>query len=453
MSLAHRSSVPRIGLDKIRSGVLERTLFSSRGRRADPSPARFLRHAAPPDRGVAPPGSAGTAAARHFAAPDARGWPPTSASRAGSSSRPTSSCSPRATDRRAGGDAGGQPSRDCGAAVAEAPRRARLPPRLSRPIAVPARGLAALDAAGGRDGARHAVRLPEPHGAPARRGARRRTSTACAARRRGRTNIVICNGYAQGIALVGAVLARRGGEADRARGSGRRRRGRRPAAGLDVAGVPVDEGRHPRRRARARGRRAPRPHARPPVAHRRGALGRAPGRVLALGERRGALRHRGRLRRGVPLRPGAVGAMQGLPRTGRLRGHGEQDARARAAPGLARRPPPSSTTSPPAKSLADRGSPVLEQLAFADFLARGEYDRHLRRMRALYRRRRDALVAALALHTARARAGRDRRRPAPRRLPAEDQRRGGGRPGRRPARPRRSTCWRRTASTARAARA
>jgi len=48
-----------------------------------------------------------------------------------------------------------------------------------------------------------------------------------------------------------------------------------------------------------------------------------------------------------------------------------------------------------AKILADRGSPVLDQLAFADFLARGEFDRHLRRMRPVYRRRRDALLEAL----------------------------------------------------------
>lgn len=51
-----------------------------------------------------------------------------------------------------------------------------------------------------------------------------------------------------------------------------------------------------------------------------------------------------------------------------------------------------------AKTLADRGSPVLDQLAFADFLRRGEFDRHLRRMRPLYRRRRDALLAALREH-------------------------------------------------------
>jgi GntR family transcriptional regulator/MocR family aminotransferase len=47
------------------------------------------------------------------------------------------------------------------------------------------------------------------------------------------------------------------------------------------------------------------------------------------------------------------------------------------------------------KLLADRGTAHIEQHAFADFLTRGELDRHLRRMRARYRSRRDALVAAL----------------------------------------------------------
>jgi GntR family transcriptional regulator / MocR family aminotransferase len=51
-----------------------------------------------------------------------------------------------------------------------------------------------------------------------------------------------------------------------------------------------------------------------------------------------------------------------------------------------------------AKITADHGSAALEQLAFADFLQRGELDRHLRRMRPIYRRRRDALVATLAEH-------------------------------------------------------
>ena len=51
-----------------------------------------------------------------------------------------------------------------------------------------------------------------------------------------------------------------------------------------------------------------------------------------------------------------------------------------------------------AKATDDLGTPVVEQLALADFLERGELDRHLRRTRTVYRARRDALVAALARH-------------------------------------------------------
>jgi GntR family transcriptional regulator/MocR family aminotransferase len=48
------------------------------------------------------------------------------------------------------------------------------------------------------------------------------------------------------------------------------------------------------------------------------------------------------------------------------------------------------------KYIADQGTARIEQHAFADFIARGELDRHLRRMRSRYRARRDALVEALA---------------------------------------------------------
>ncbi len=48
------------------------------------------------------------------------------------------------------------------------------------------------------------------------------------------------------------------------------------------------------------------------------------------------------------------------------------------------------------KRLTDRGSARIEQHALADFLTRGELDRHLRRMRTRYRKRRDALIDALA---------------------------------------------------------
>jgi GntR family transcriptional regulator / MocR family aminotransferase len=49
------------------------------------------------------------------------------------------------------------------------------------------------------------------------------------------------------------------------------------------------------------------------------------------------------------------------------------------------------------KRFEDMGSDILHQAAFAHLLRTGGYDRHLRRTRALYRKRRDALLAALAV--------------------------------------------------------
>jgi GntR family transcriptional regulator/MocR family aminotransferase len=45
-----------------------------------------------------------------------------------------------------------------------------------------------------------------------------------------------------------------------------------------------------------------------------------------------------------------------------------------------------------------RMSAVLDELTLAHLLAHGEFDRHLRRTRQRYRRRRDALIAALDQH-------------------------------------------------------
>lgn len=50
------------------------------------------------------------------------------------------------------------------------------------------------------------------------------------------------------------------------------------------------------------------------------------------------------------------------------------------------------------KTLLDNGSPWLEQMVLAEFIASGEYDRHLRRVRKTYLERRDCLIAALRLH-------------------------------------------------------
>ncbi|KDN85849.1 hypothetical protein KCH_25070 [Kitasatospora cheerisanensis KCTC 2395] len=49
-----------------------------------------------------------------------------------------------------------------------------------------------------------------------------------------------------------------------------------------------------------------------------------------------------------------------------------------------------------AKGTRELTSGVIDQLTLADFLAHGAYDRHLRRMRRHYRRRRDLLVRTLA---------------------------------------------------------
>ncbi|MFC8345544.1 PLP-dependent aminotransferase family protein [Streptomyces sp. NPDC057280] len=51
-----------------------------------------------------------------------------------------------------------------------------------------------------------------------------------------------------------------------------------------------------------------------------------------------------------------------------------------------------------AKGEREAWASVLDQLALADFLVSGAYDRHVRRMRQRYRSRRDRLVAALAAH-------------------------------------------------------
>jgi GntR family transcriptional regulator/MocR family aminotransferase len=50
------------------------------------------------------------------------------------------------------------------------------------------------------------------------------------------------------------------------------------------------------------------------------------------------------------------------------------------------------------KRLLDDYSPALDQLALAELLNRGDYDRHVRRARGVYRARRDRMLAALAKH-------------------------------------------------------
>ncbi len=213
--------------------------------------------------------------------------------------------------------------------------------------------------------------------------------------------IVICNGYAQGIGLLIQTLAQSGAQRialedpsadDDALPLAR-------AAGLEVVAVPVDEdGVSVDALARTDA----------------DALVLTPshqwptGAVLSA-ERRAAVLRWARERRALVIEDdydaeyrydrAPIGAMQGLaPDLVAYAGTASKTL----APGLRLGwlvlPPGLVDAVADAKKLADRGSPVLDQLAFADFLDRGEFDRHLRRMRPLYRRRRDALLAALRTH-------------------------------------------------------
>jgi GntR family transcriptional regulator/MocR family aminotransferase len=58
-----------------------------------------------------------------------------------------------------------------------------------------------------------------------------------------------------------------------------------------------------------------------------------------------------------------------------------------------------------AKAVEDRGTEVIGQLALHDFIVRGELDRHIRRMRRRYERRREALGSALMRWLPEARMG------------------------------------------------
>ena len=296
-----------------------------------------------------------------------------------------------------------------------------------------------------RCGARCAT-LPTPGSTTATRAARpscaarwRATSAACAAWRATRTRDRHL-GMAQGMALFARALASPAVRRDRR--SRTRRAG--PAArswrrtGSSGAGAGGPRGAAGRR---ARALAAPDAVLVTPAHQFPPGVVLSPERRAALLEwaaRTGAAGARGRLRRRVPLRPPA-GRRRAGPRARAVvyAGSVSQDARARPAAGLARGAPELAGGVGAAKARDDLGTPVVEQLALADFLERGELDRHLRRTRAIYRARRDALVAALARHLpdcrpagvaaglhlvvhlpARARrAGRARRGPRPRRGP------------------------------------
>ena len=86
------------------------------------------------------------------------------------------------------------------------------------------------------------------------------------------------------------------------------------------------------------------------------------------------------------------------------------------------------------KAIEDRGSEAIGQLALQDFIARGELDRHLRRMRLRYQRPPRGAARSAGRHLPEARVERGRRRPLRAGRAARGRRR--GRPGRRRGRAR-----------------
>jgi GntR family transcriptional regulator/MocR family aminotransferase len=213
--------------------------------------------------------------------------------------------------------------------------------------------------------------------------------------------MVICTGYAQGVALLIGVLAATGARRlaledpssrDDALLAAR-------AAGLEVVGIPVDgDGiRVDLLRDSGAGAVILTPSHQWPTGSVLSARNRAA--VIRWATERGAVVIEDDYDAEYRYDRTPVGALQGLA-PGQVVYAGS--ASKTLAPGirLGWFVLPGHLTEPlaAAKIAADRGSPALEQLALADFVARGEFDRHLRRMRPIYRRRRDALLTALERH-------------------------------------------------------
>ena len=211
-------------------------------------------------------------------------------------------------------------------------------------------------------------------------------------------SIVLCNGYAQGIALLVQVLARSGARrlALEDPSSGDDALPAAIEAGLEVVGVPVDE--HGIRVDALERSDADAVVLTPSHQWPVGAVlsAESRGAIVRWARRRGALVIEDDYDAEYRYDRAPIGAMQGLaPDNVVYAGTASKTL----APGLRLAwlvvPQPLVEDVAATKILADRGSPALDQLAFADFLSRGELDRHLRRMRPVYRRRRDALLDAL----------------------------------------------------------
>jgi GntR family transcriptional regulator/MocR family aminotransferase len=208
--------------------------------------------------------------------------------------------------------------------------------------------------------------------------------------------VVVCGGVAEALRLTAAVLRARGVRAVAVEDPSHvETRGQLAHGGLEPLPVAVDE------------------HGLDPagIPSHAGAVlvtpaHHFPSGVVMAPERRAALVAWARATGGVIVEDdydaehrydrAPVGAVQGLAPEQVVHVHSVSKT---LAPGLrlgwAVAPPELADGLAEEKRRSDLGTPVLEQLALADLIERGELDRHLRRLRPRYRRRRDALVGSL----------------------------------------------------------
>jgi GntR family transcriptional regulator/MocR family aminotransferase len=245
-----------------------------------------------------------------------------------------------------------------------------------------------------------ALDYPDPQGVPAARDAiaaylnRSRATVAQASR------IVLCTGFAQAARLVAEALRARGVRRIAVEDPGHAEQcADIRAAGVELVPVPVDD----------RGLCVDRlPEALVGAALVTPAHQYPTGAVLAA-DRRAALLEWAVRRGGFVLEDeydaeyrydrDPIGAMQGLaPDRVVYMGSASKMLAPSLRQGWVVLPAALLADVTQAKLSADRGSPALEQLALAAFLEAGDLDRHLRRTRLIYRRRRDAMVAAIHEH-------------------------------------------------------
>jgi GntR family transcriptional regulator/MocR family aminotransferase len=211
-------------------------------------------------------------------------------------------------------------------------------------------------------------------------------------------NVVITNGFAQGIALLLGVLAASGATRLAVEDPSANDDARLIAATLGLEVVPVPVGPQGVRVEALEGLEADALILTPSHQWPTGAVLSADARAALLGwaQRTGALLIEDDYDAEYRYDHAPIGAIQGLaPDRVVYAGTASKTLAPGFRLGWFVLPPDLIRAFAAAKLLADRGSPVLDQLTFADFLTRGEFDRHLRRMRPIYRARRDILVAEL----------------------------------------------------------